>query len=100
MTRVEKWSIAGYTTLAAMCVIWIVYGWHIIRQGGFYSKPRHSHVTTYVDGIGATFMAFVMFSLAGICTAIILKRFNAPHIVSAVMTAAIVGSPLVYLLVR
>lgn len=97
MKKPDKWTVAGYTALGAMCVAWVAYGWYIVLEGSFDSRPRGSKVSTHVDGLGATFMAFVLLSLAAICTAIILKRFGAPRIAGAVMTAAILGLPVIFL---
>ena len=100
MRIADKWLVAGLTLLAMMCIVWIWYGWHIIFEGGFYSRPRGSEVTTHVDGLAATFMAFIFFSLAAICSAIIMNRFNLPRVVSTAVAVTILGLPVAFLLVK
>jgi hypothetical protein len=97
MAKADHWTIAGHVALGLMCFVWTGMGWHIVLTGGLYSTPRHSMATVYVDGLAATVMAFIFFSLAAVCTAIILNRVNAGRGAVAVSTAAILGLPLAYL---
>lgn len=100
MGKLEGWSVVGYTALGLLCAVWIGYGWFILIEGEFYSRPRYSAVTTHVVGHGVTFMAFVFFSLAAICTATILERLNAPRAAFVVTSTAALGLPILYLVTR
>jgi hypothetical protein len=100
MKKFDKLSLAGYAALGALCIVWVAYGWRVVLDGGFYTTPRLSNVTTHVDDPGATFMALIFFSLAAICVALILDRLDAPRSASAITTVAILGVPVVYLIAR
>ena len=82
-----------------MCLVWAGAGWTILFAGGFYSTPRHTHDTAYVDGAGAVVMAFLFFALAAIGTAVIMRHLNALRAVSAAVPAAMLGLPAAYLVV-
>lgn len=97
MAKLDGWSVAGHTALGIMCVVWVCAGWGILSGGGFYSTPRHTHDTVYVDGPGAVLMAFLFFALAAIGTAVIMKRLNASRAARVAMAVAVLGVPVAYL---
>ena len=68
-------------------------GWFVLRYGGFYTSHKYSQITTFVDGLGAIFMAYLFFLLATVALAVVLQSF-------AVRRNAYVASGLLMLQLR
>ena len=60
-------------------ILWATTGWFVLWYGGFYTSHKYSHVTTFVDGLGAIFMAYVLLLLATVSLAVVLQSFAVRH---------------------
>jgi hypothetical protein len=100
MKKFTFWSALAHVALSIMSLIWAIYAWNVLWEGGFTKSFRHSKETTYVDGFGAVFIAFIFFSLAAISLCIVFKRVDAPRFLSVATASVLLGIPIMYLIVR
>lgn len=69
----SNWARFAFIVLA---LLWATTGWFILLYGGFYTSHKYSHVTTFVDGLGAIFMAYLFLLLATVALAVVLQSFT------------------------
>ncbi|MGB7649684.1 MAG: hypothetical protein WBL62_00605 [Gallionella sp.] len=68
----SNWARCAFIMLA---LLWATTGWFVLRYGGFYTSHKYSQITTFVDGLGAIFMAYLFFLLATVALAVVLQSF-------------------------
>ncbi|MDH2918637.1 MAG: hypothetical protein PXX73_05535 [Sideroxydans sp.] len=68
----SNWARFAFIALA---ILWLTTGWFILLYGGFYSSHKYSQITTFVDGLGAIFMAYLFLLLATVALAVVLQSF-------------------------
>ncbi len=60
----SNWARFAFIVLA---LLWATTGWFVLRYGGFYTSHKYSQITTFVDGLGAIFMAYLFFFAGNGC---------------------------------
>lgn len=70
----SNWARFAFITLA---ILWLTTGWFVLLYGGFYTSHKHSQITTFVDGLGAIFMAYLFLLLATVALAVVLQSYAA-----------------------
>lgn len=68
----SNWARFAFIALA---ILWATTGWFVLLYGGFYSSHKYSQITTFVDGLGAIFMAYLFLLLAAVALAVVLQSF-------------------------
>jgi hypothetical protein len=66
----SNWARFAFIALA---ILWTATGWFVLLYGGFYTSHKYSQVTTFVDGLGAIFMAYLFLLLATVALAVVLQ---------------------------
>lgn len=90
------WAKAAFMMLG---IFWASVGWFILVQGGFTTTQKYSHQTTYVDGAGAIFVAFVFLILANVSIAIVFQNAASKRpSIFFILSAALLMPPVIFLL--
>lgn len=89
------WARLAFIALSGM---WAAASWFILLQGGFHKTYKYSKETTFVDGTGAMFMAFVFLLLATVAASIFLQSVGARRWAFGVLAIAFWLPPLLFLL--
>lgn len=93
----SNWARFAFITLA---ILWLTTGWFVLLYGGFYTSHKYSQITTFVDGLGAIFMAYLFLLLATVALAVILQSFAAPRNAYAAVLLLMFVPPCLLLIYR
>lgn len=92
-------SIWARLTFIALSGMWAAASWFILLQGGFHKTYKLSKETTFVDGNGAVFMAFVFLLLATIAASVFLQSLGVRQWAFVVLAIVFWVPPILFLLV-
>jgi|GEM_PF-2256006 len=83
----------------ALAVIWAASGWGVLLHGGFHVQTaKYTSNTTFVDGPGAVFMAYVFLCLAVVAASVVLQSLKASKLAYVIALLLGFGSPCIFLL--
>ena len=82
----------------ALSVFWAAAGWFVLLQGGFHKTYQYSRETTFVDGAGAVFMAYLFLLLATIAAGVLLQSIGARRSAFVALVLVVLVPPCLFLL--
>lgn len=91
-------SIWARLAFVALSVFWVAAGWFVLLQGGFHKTYKYSKETTFVDGAGAVFMAYVFLLLATIAASVVLQSLGARRWAFVMLVIVFLVPPCLFLL--
>lgn len=83
----------------ALSFIWAASGWGVLLHGGFHVQTaKYTSNTTFVDGLGAVFMAYVFLCLAVVAASVVLQSLKANKLAYVIVLLLGLGAPCIFLL--